>query len=282
MGPAVVESFHVTLRPKRFYRRWKFHEWMINYAFDPGERYRLVSATRPWQERAPHTLHLLPPGALHWQILPEGSLTRTVYVKFIGGEAAGLNALVDPETHCGRFLDPDNIAGALLEEIARIGQDCGDRGFERAQSVLWMLIARLKESVPVDGETRRIENLAAAPAPSSLVQKVDAYLEKNVAKPFTLADLARDLHSSVSLLSHRYREEAGVTAKERLMRLRMDRVKKLLISGQPLKAAAAAAGFADPYYLSRAFTRVEGLSPSAYLALIRKSEGTGFASARQP
>ena len=269
MGPAVVESFHVTLRPKRFYRRWKFHEWIISYAFDPGERYRLVSAMRPWHVRKAHTLHLHPPGALHWQTLPEGALIRTVYVKFIGGEAAGLDALVDPKTRCGRFIDPDGIAGTLLDEIARIGQDDGDRGFERAQSVLWMLIARLKESAPVDGETRRIENFAPAPAPSSLVQKVDAYLEKNVAKPFTLADLARELHLSVSLLSHRYREEAGVTAKERLMRLRIDRVKKLLISGQPLKAAAAAAGFADPYYLSRAFTRVEGISPCAYLALIR-------------
>jgi AraC family transcriptional activator of pobA len=165
--------------------------------------------------------------------------------------------------------------------LPRLGQDYGDRGFERAQSVLWTLIARLKESAPVDGETRRIENPVPAPAPSSLVQKVDAYLAAHVAEPFTLANLARELNISVSLLSHRYREEAGATAKERLMRLRMDIVKKLLIAGHPLKTAAASTGFVDPYYLSRAFSREEGLSPRAYLARIRKSEGTGLPSARQ-
>ena len=55
------------------------------------------------------------------------------------------------------------------------------------------------------------------------------------------------------------------------MRLRMDLVKKMLISGQPLKTAAAAAGFSDPCYLSRAFKREEGLSPRAYLKSTRNA-----------
>lgn len=272
--PAVVESFHATLRPKRWYRRWKFAEWIIDYTFAPSaESYRLVSAASPWQERAPHTLHLHPPGALHWQRVREDALLRTVYVKFLGGEAAGLNALMDPATRCGRFLDPDNIAGTLLDEIARIGQDHGDRGFERAQSVLWLLIARLKESVPAEGGQRLIKYPAPAPAPSDFVRKVDAYLAAHIAQPLTLADLARELNLSVSLISHRYREETGLPPKQRLTQIRMDLVKKMLLSGQPLKAAAVAAGIPDPYYLSRAFKREEGVSPRAYLKSIRDSSG---------
>ena len=269
MGPALLESFHVTQGPKDWYRRWKFREWVIDYAFDSAERYRMVAATRPWQVRQTRTLHLYPPGTLFWESSPGGRVHRQVYSKFLGGEAVGLNALVHPDARYARFLDPDGIAGPLLDEIARIGHQYGDRGFARAQSVFWMLIARMKESVPVEGETRRIENPAPAPAPSPLVQAINAYLEKNVTEPFTLASLARELHCSVSLLSHRYREEAGTTAKMHLMQLRMDRVKKMLIAGHPLKTAAAAAGFSDPYYLSRAFKREEGLSPRAYLENIR-------------
>ena len=272
--PAVVETCHVTKRPHRWYRRWKFPDWVINYTLAPSsESYRLVSASRPWQERLPHTLHLHPPGALHWQRVRKGSLSRTVYVKFLGGEAAGLNALVDPKTRCGRFLDPDNIAGALLEEIAHIGQDQGDRGFERAQSVLWALIARLKESVPAEGGARRTGDRAPAPAPSDLVEKVDAYLAAHVAQQVKLSELARYLNLSVSLVSHRYREETGLPPKKRLTQMRMDLVKKMLLSGQSLKAAAVAAGIPDPYYLSRAFKREEGISPRTYRKQLQGTHG---------
>ena len=134
---------------------------------------------------------------------------------------------------------------------------------------------RLKESVPAEGGMRRIGDRAPAPAPSDLVQKVDAYLAAHVAQKVKLSELACDLNLSVSLVSHRYREETGLPPKKRLMRMRMDLVKKMLLSGQPLKAAAVAAGIPDPYYLSRVFKREEGLSPLAYRKQLQGTYGPG-------
>ena len=79
------------------------------------------------------------------------------------------------------------------------------------------------------------------------------------------------MNVSISTISHRYHAETGETPMTRLMRLRIDRAKMLLLGGQKLAAIASATGFYDAAHLAATFKRVEGLSPHAYRQRTQKA-----------
>ena len=54
----------------------------------------------------------------------------------------------------------------------------------------------------------------------------------------------------------------------RLMRMRLDRVKMLLLGGQKLATIAEATGFYNAAHLATTFKRFEGVSPRAYRQMI--------------
>lgn len=51
----------------------------------------------------------------------------------------------------------------------------------------------------------------------------------------------------------------------------MERAMHLLESGASVGTAAAEVGYADPYYFSRMFKRIMGLSPRAHMARVQHS-----------
>jgi AraC-like DNA-binding protein len=188
-----------------------------------------------------------------------------VYVKLANGDAAGLGELIGLHQRYGLFLDPEGETGALLDQMAHIGNDYGEGGFWRAYSTFSLLIARLQESKPVQAGLRRIIPRAPAPAPSALVQAMDRYLAENFARRVTLAGMARALGVSVSLLTHRIRKETGEPPLQRLLRLRLQRAKIFIAAGQPLKVVAETTGFYDAFHLSHTFKQAEGVSPREFL-----------------
>lgn len=61
-----------------------------------------------------------------------------------------------------------------------------------------------------------------------------------------------------------FKEHAGVTPKQYLIRRRMAVARERLQHGTPVKEAAEAAGFRDELYFSRLFRRRHGVPPSSY------------------
>ena len=56
----------------------------------------------------------------------------------------------------------------------------------------------------------------------------------------------------------------GMTPHAYLVQRRIDLVRRLIASGQPLAQAAVASGFADQSHMTRIFVRKYGISPGAY------------------
>ena len=286
-NPSLTEVAHVTRGPEDedWLHCWKHRAWTLIYTFNTATRWRIGSTASPWRTRLANTLLLIPPGVPYWEdILPDmHDPSEMAWVKFVGGDTA-VRGLIPPGRRYARFLDPERLAGGLLKEIVTIYHERGQRGFWRAQSAFCLLLSRLQESEPVDGDeeaTRRIGAPSAAAPPTGLVQRVNAYLPQCIAGPLKLADLARHLNVSVSLLSHRYREKTGETPRRHLLRLRLDQAKTMLVTGYALKEIADATGFANAFHLSRTFKRLEGLSPRDYL----RNHGTGgsnYAANRKP
>jgi len=90
-------------------------------------------------------------------------------------------------------------------------------------------------------------------------------LQERPAEPWTVAALARATCVSRATLARRFTELTGEPPIRYLTRLRLDLAADLLRHGNGgLAAVAAEVGYASPFALSTAFTRVRGQSPAAF------------------
>ena len=262
--PRPVHVMEVRGEYPRRRQRARHAEWVLDYEFTSHGRYRVLSTRVPWRPRLPRTAHLYSPGLDYWEdTRAEQGHRHSAWVCFAGGEAAGLGDLVHARLGYARFIDAHDQLGTLLHGAALSARREGDRGFWLAQAALSQMVDLLLRSKHEADETWRLPAVAEAGG-SELVQTVDRYLRAHIADRVTLADLARHAHVSVSTLSHRYRSETGRAPISRLIELRIDHAKVLLLKGAPLKSIATQLGFTDEFHLSKTFKRTAGISPRTF------------------
>lgn len=107
------------------------------------------------------------------------------------------------------------------------------------------------------------EIMASLPAqkavPSTLAAAV-SYLEKKGSA--SLSDLARIAHCSGSTVIRMFREHYGTTPGHFIIERKIARAKDLLTgTGMPIESVAEAVGITDPFYFSRIFKKIVGVSP---------------------
>ncbi|MEI3853572.1 MULTISPECIES: AraC family transcriptional regulator [unclassified Ensifer] len=97
------------------------------------------------------------------------------------------------------------------------------------------------------------------------MQLLRDYIESNLPREISIADLAHLLGLSRAQFLRRYKASTGTTPHQRVMAARVERAKQLL--GDPrltLAEVAARSGFANPAHLTTVFVRFMKVSPSAY------------------
>jgi len=270
--PALLTAWLAIRRLRGTHMRLRHPAWVLDYEFSPGCLVRVASPSRRWEPRAGGTAHLYAPDTVYWEKYPRRAapLHRSAYILFLGGEACGLSRLIDPRLRYGRFLDPDGRLGKRLEEIARSGHEEGETGFWRAQSLLCAVMDMLLRGAPAENRSRRIGVPHPVNEVSVFVKSANAYMDEHLADRIGLTSIARHLHISVSSLSHRYRNETGESPMGRVIRMRINLAKGMIVKGQPLKAVAEATGFSDAFHLSKTFKRMEGVPPRTYLRGLRR------------
>lgn len=91
------------------------------------------------------------------------------------------------------------------------------------------------------------------------------YLNQNLDQPITLADIADHANLSPSYFSRLFREQTGFAPMEYFINLRVQHAAMLLdFTDMTVKEIGYEVGYDDPYYFSRVFKRVLGVSPSHY------------------
>lgn len=100
----------------------------------------------------------------------------------------------------------------------------------------------------------------------ALMQKIDRYLQTNLAEPINHQTLSELFGLVPSYLSRLFREYKGASPSDYLTALRMEKARELLQSQPELhaKEIAALVGYSDPLYFSKIFKKYTGLSPSEY------------------
>ncbi len=265
--PGVTLSAAVEYRlPRNWCQRVCHPYWALDMSWGDAGLYRIGSSRTPWQLREAGVAHLYPPGTIYWEDYRSlGRPVHAAYICFQHGEMAGLARFQGNPLHYARFTDQTGRLAELLHRSAEVGRQYGESGFWRAQSLFCLILDLLLDAETREGLTWNIRGSKSGPREDPFVLGVQAYLEAHLERKVLLAELAEQVHTSISTLSHRYQALTGETPLRTHMRLRMNRAKQLLVVGTPLKSIAEQLGFTDIQHLSNSFKRVNGVSPRAYL-----------------
>ncbi len=106
-------------------------------------------------------------------------------------------------------------------------------------------------------------------APCIPVQRAMALIQERYWDHLSLSTLARHVGTSKYRLSHRFHEVLGITFRDYLLRVRLERAKSLLANGHAsITEVAQMVGFGDLPRFDKLFKRYTGLTPSVYRSLI--------------
>ena len=140
---------------------------------------------------------------------------------------------------------------------------------ELVEAVRRILRPSLTASDPTNENTMLMGSQAAPCIP---VQRAVALIQERYWDHLSLSNLARHVGMSKYRLSHRFHEVLGITFRDYLMRVRLERAKSLLANGHAtITEVAQMVGFGDLPRFDKLFKRYTGATPSRYRS---------FASAR--
>ena len=243
--------------------------WVLDYSFEAAKDYKVEAPISKWQRRTDNTIHLYPANCLYWEKKRLHRIRHSVYILFRHGELAGLNELINPDYNYMEIYDPKQQISRHLIEIAEIGYQTQERGFWRAQTLLFKIISILHSCESQGGPTYTIPS-EKTPENLSLSEKVDKYLISHLSKPITRKIIAAKFNVSISSLSHTYKTQTGMSPMKKLMLFRIDLAEDMLLQGESLGVIAEHTGFSSPFHLSSMFKKTIGVSPQEFR---RKQKG---------
>lgn len=105
------------------------------------------------------------------------------------------------------------------------------------------------------------------------IQKSIEYIKKNYRKNITLSDVAKYSDVSKNYLSFLFKQEIGTNFSTFLLNFRIDKSKELLTNGNiKIYEIADMVGFGNPYYFSKVFREIVGISCREYQRLYYESK----------
>ena len=137
------------------------------------------------------------------------------------------------------------------------------------------LVEVLHRILPSDQEAheseRKTRSLGGLRAPlHTPVEKAMRLIQQRYWEKFSLSSLAREVGISKYHLSRRFRELSGVTFRDYLLSVRLERAKALLAADHvSISEVARMVGFSDLPRLDKVFKRFTGFSPTAYRSMSR-------------
>ncbi|MCB0146332.1 MAG: helix-turn-helix transcriptional regulator, partial [Caldilineaceae bacterium] len=91
------------------------------------------------------------------------------------------------------------------------------------------------------------------------------FLRANIDRSLSLAEMAAHAGLSESHFSRIFKEQTGHAPLDYFILLKMQHASTLLaLTSLPVREVATQVGYGDPYYFSRLFKKVLGVSPRAY------------------
>lgn len=181
------------------------------------------------------------------------------WVHLAGAQVADLAAVLTPTggERVVELHDPYRAVSTVEDVLSLLERDDTVPSLVDAAGLGWSLLCQ----IVADGLAGGREDLEP-------VRRVQARLRRDLAKPWTVQELARSVGLSASHFSALFRRATGNGVVEYAKRLRMARARELLTtSPRPVGEIAEIVGYHDHFYFSRQFRVVHGCSPTEYRRL---------------
>lgn len=231
-----------------------------------SERYRLQKGD----------VILVPPGVSHRPMLPE-SMTEPykrdvlwISVEFFDKLRESFQDQRLYESTGTRLIRTAGTQWENMGELFRLGvleAERQDVGWEAAVTAnTLMLLIQLRRAV-IDKNARPLK--AEKP---ELLDQVLAYIEENLDKKITLADVAHRFYVSESTITQTFRRKLTVSFYRCVTQRRLIAAKTLIQTGIRLEEVGERVGFTDYSAFYRAFKQEYGISPRQYRKLQEAAE----------
>ncbi|MDA3615496.1 AraC family transcriptional regulator [Polluticaenibacter yanchengensis] len=103
---------------------------------------------------------------------------------------------------------------------------------------------------------------------TSCVDMAISYMKDRINDNISLEEISRANNYSVSRFSNLFKQKTGYAPIDYFIQLKMQKAcQELDFTEEPIKNIAYNLGFDDPYYFSRRFSKVIGVSPSKYRSI---------------
>lgn len=188
----------------------------------------------------------------------------------------------------GRLLRADEAARALLARIIAEAEAAFSTPLNDPQT----LRLRRRESAPLgaeqliglyleqlligflrrgaDGDTARPASLLRERTQQEFIDHVRRYLEDNISRRLTLADICRDNLVGRSYLQKVFREKTGGGAMEYFGAMKIEAAQRMIREGtHNFTEIAVMLGYSSIHYFSRHFKKVTGMTPSEYASSVK-------------
>lgn len=91
------------------------------------------------------------------------------------------------------------------------------------------------------------------------------HMQENITENISLEELSKHYNYSVSRFSNLFKQKTGYAPIDYFLQMKMQKACQLLdFSDRSIKDIAFSMGFGDPYYFSKRFRKIIGLSPKKY------------------
>lgn len=179
------------------------------------------------------------------------------FVNFSGrGAAAAMRDAGIAAGACHAVAVVDEVQAAF-EHLLTAGRR-GTRTSARVAALQGQILLLMVSEVRLPSGTHETQALLT-------FRKCQNFLEENFTSLNTAEEIAAACHIAPAYLSRLFRRFAGQPAYRFLMRLKMNHAATLLEQQRLMVREVADAFAMDPFHFSRAFKRVHGLSPVAFL-----------------
>ena len=149
-----------------------------------------------------------------------------------------------------KAVEPNSPLDQLLQTMATFER--ASMPVEQIRSLVDVLLAQMSQLLVFVDE------------PDERINEVLAYIRKNIARDLQISTLARQVRMERSYFTRHFKAALGISPQAFIQKRRMDWAANLLLKGQPVKAVAAAVGYASEKAFSRAFRKEWHCSPMSF------------------